>query len=451
MSAPEFRITPQEGPQTEFLESVADIVFYGGGAGGGKTYALLLDPLRHYENGEFGAVIFRRSTTQVRNQGGMWDESQKLYPMVMATPRESILEWTFPSGMAVKFSHLEYDKTVYDWQGSQIPMIGFDEITHFSEFQFFYMLSRNRSSSGVPGYIRATCNPDADSWVRKFVDWWIGPDGFAIKERSGIVRWFIRQNDTLVWGDSKEELIEKYGTKQIPKSFTFIPALLSDNKILMENDPSYVSNLHALPKVERERLLGGNWNIRPTAGNYFKREYFEVLNTLPAGWIQCVRFWDRAATKPSPANSDPDWTRGLKLYKYPNGVHVVGDLKSLRDSPYNVEQLIKTTASQDKVEVRIVCQQDPGSAGVAEAQNFIRMLNGYDVHTRPFSKDKATRAKPVSAQCEARNVKVLRGDWNEEFFVELENFPEGKHDDIVDTFSGAYNEMNEALSIFDVL
>jgi predicted phage terminase large subunit-like protein len=96
-------------------------------------------------------------------------------------------------------------------------------------------------------------------------------------------------------------------------------------------------------------------------------------------------------------------------------------------------------------------QQDPGSAGVAEAMNFTRMLAGFDVRTVVISKDKITRAKPVSAQAEAGNISVLRAPWNEEFFQELENFPsKDSHDDICDTLSGAYNELCQGNSIMDV-
>ncbi len=446
-------IGPQPGPQTDFLSTTANIALYGGAAGGGKTYGLLLEPLRHFDNPKFGGVIFRRNTTQVRNEGGLWDESVNLYSLLNAYPREAALEWVFPSTARMKFSHLEYEKTVYDWQGSQIPFIGFDELTHFTESQFFYMLSRNRSTSGIPGYIRATCNPDADSWVKGIIKWWLDEEGYPIPARSGVLRYFFRQNDSLIWGNSKDELNKDYGVpRDDVKSFTFIPSKLEDNKILMEKDPSYLSNLKALSRVERLRLLGGNWNVRPSAGEYFRREWFPVVDAVPSGWSRICRFWDRAATKPSEANKDPDWTRGLKLYKYPDGTWLVADLKSIRDSPLSVEQLIKNTASHDSVSVKIVAQQDPGSAGVAEASAFTRMLNGYDVHTRPLTKDKTTRAKPVSAQCEAGNVRVLRAPWNPEFFDEVENFPEGKHDDIVDVLSGAYNELSDDTpSILDVL
>lgn len=446
------KISPQPGPQTAFLSCKADIAIYGGSAGGGKSFALLLEPLYHYNNPKFGAVIFRRNSVQVRNQGGLWDESMPLYSALSGHPREAFLEWEFPSRATVKFAHLEYDKSVYDWQGSQIPLIGFDELTHFTEKQFFYMLSRNRSMSGVPGYVRATCNPDADSWVRKLIDWWIAEDGFPIKERSGVIRYFIRQDDEIVWGDSKEELMQKFGPEQIPKSLTFIPSSIHDNKILMEKDPSYLSSLLALPRVERERLLGGNWNVRASAGMYFRREWFGApLEKIPTGWRRCVRYWDRAATEPHTANPDPDWTAGCKMYIYPNGTYLIAHMARDRLKPLGVERLVKGIANTDGFSTEIFGEQDPGSAGTADAEAFCRMLGGYIVKTRKVTKNKEVRAKPLSAQCEAGNVFILKGDWNEAFLLELENFPEGAKDDQVDASSGAFNELASAPSLIDVL
>lgn len=444
-------IGPQIGPQTCALQSNADILVFGGGAGGGKTFYLLLDPLYQYHNPHFDGVIFRKNATQIRNPGGLWDGSLEIYMHIGGYPREAVLEWQFPSKMGLKFAHLEHEKTVYDWQGSQVAWIGFDELTHFSSKQFWYMLSRLRSMSGIPGRIRATCNPDADSWVRELIDWWIGDDGYPIAERSGVLRYFIRVEDRLIWGDSAEELINTYGNEFIPKSFTFIPSKLADNRILMEKDPSYRSNLLALPRVDRLRLEGGNWNVRATAGMLFRQEWFRVVDAIPAGWISAVRFWDRAATLPSEENPDPDWTRGLLLYRYSDGRYLVGDLRSMRDTPGRVEDLVRNTASYDGVRVRIKSQQDPGSAGVQEAEYFIRMLGGFIVSVETMPKDKITRSKPVSAQCEQLNIMVLRAPWNKEFFQELENFPDGAHDDIVDTLSGAFNELCGAVSIADVL
>lgn len=438
-------IQAQDGPQLEFAQSQADIAIYGGAAGGGKSYGLLIDPLRHHDNSEFGGVIFRKTLVQIKQQGGLWDESMKLYPLLGFRPREHVLEWRAKSDMSLSFAGLEFDKSVLDYQGAQIPWMGFDELTHFSEKQFWYMFSRNRSTSGVAPRIRATCNPDPDSFVRRLIDWWIGEDGFPIKERSGKLRWFIRINDDLVWANSKEEIHRIYGYKEEiqPKSLTFIPSKLHDNKILMQKDPAYLGNLLALNRVDRMRLLEGNWNIRVSAGTMFKREWFTVIDAVPSGWQSMCRYWDRAATRPNESNSDPDWTRGLKLYKYPDGTYVVVDLKSIRDTPGQVEQMVVNVASHDSLHCPVYGEQDPGSAGVADANRFVTMLAGYDVRVTKPSSDKITRAKPVSAQAEAGNIKILRAKWNDEFFAELENFPDGAHDDIVDTLSGAFNELSQ--------
>jgi len=433
------RFKPQPGPQTDFLSASADVVFYGGAAGGGKSYGLLLEPLRHINNSYFGGVIFRRELTQIIKQGALWDESVKMYGVLGAKPRQSPgLDWTFPSGMKMSFGYLTLDKHVHDWQGAQIPYIGFDELIHFTEYQFFYMLSRNRSTSGPAGYIRATMNPDPDSWVRRFIDWYIGPDGYVIPSRAGKIRWFIRVDDTIIWADKKE----KIDSKEHPaKSFTFIPAKLTDNKILLAKDPGYLGSLKALTRVERERLLEGNWNIRATAGTLFRRSDIEVVDAAPSVG-RVIRYWDRAGTKPNPQNPDPDWTRGLKMKKSENGIHFIEDLSSLRDTPGKVEIAIKNVATQDGRKCSIGIEQDPGQAGKAEAGYYVRQLSGFIVKCYPVSKDKVTRALPVVAQCEAGNVKVVRGPWNNDLFDELEAFPDGGHDDIVDTTSGAFNALN---------
>jgi hypothetical protein len=266
-------IKPQPGPQTRFLATKADVAIYGGAAGGGKSWALLMEALRHTYNKDFGAVIFRRTYVQIKNEGGLWDESIKIYPLTGAKPRENDLYWRFPSGAAVSFSHVENDKTVLDYQGAQIAMIGFDELTHFTDYQFWYLFGRNRSVCGVKPYIRATCNPDADSWVAKLIEWWINQDtGYPIPERSGVIRWFVRLGANIVWADSPSELAGYVDVNNVPippKSFTFIPSKLTDNKILMRLDPGYIANLMALPFVERERLLSGNWKIRHGRNSFF--------------------------------------------------------------------------------------------------------------------------------------------------------------------------------------
>jgi predicted phage terminase large subunit-like protein len=432
------KIKPQKGPQEAFLATRADICIYGGGAGSGKTYGLLMEPTRHIDNSKFNAVVIRRTVPQIMNPGGLWDESCGLYPLLGAYQNKSQIEWIFKSGMKIKFGHIQYDDDRYQWQGSQIPLIEWDELTHFSWRVFNYLLSRNRSTCGVDPYIRATCNPDPDHWLRPFLDWWIDPDtGLPIKERSGVIRYFAVINDRVEWGRSKAELKKRFGNNCLPKSATFIPALLKDNKILTEKNPEYLANLEALDRVERARLKDGNWNIRATAGMLFRREWFEFIDALPADIVRVCRFWDRAATEPGPGK-DPDWTAGIKLGMDERGVFYVLDVSRFRATPLKVESGIKNTASRDGNSCIVGLAKDPGQAGKMEAGYLARKLAGYRVEILPEMKDKVTRASPVSAQAEVGNIKILRGPWNEEFFRELEQFPEGKHDDQVDALSGGF-------------
>ena len=441
------RIRPQPGPQEAFLASAADIAIYGGAAGGGKTWALLMEPLRHEGNRRFGATIFRRNTVQVRNEGGLWDESEGLYGEFGASPKEHTLEWRFPSGARVGFAHLEHDKTVLNYQGAQIPLIGFDELTHFSAKQFWYMLSRNRSMCGVRPYVRATCNPDADSWVADFIAWWIDQEtGYAIPERAGVLRWFVRIGDTIIWADSPQELADHRAPDEHgnmvpmpPKSVTFIPAKLTDNPALMAADPGYMANLMALPTVERERLLGGNWKIRPAGGLYFQRSWCEVVDAIPAG-ARFVRGWDLAGT-PKTESNDPDATSGTKIGALPDGRFIVADSVSAFEGPFGVRKMLKNTASQDGRETQISIPQDPAQAGKYQRQSIAKELAEYEVRFSPESGDKIVRFSPFSAQAQAGNVLVLRGAWNERWFSQLEGFPEAAHDDDVDSTSRAYNTL----------
>lgn len=443
-------IRPQPGPQEAFLSSPADIVIYGGAAGGGKSWGLLLEPLRHVTtNHQFAAVFFRRNTTQIRNPGGLWDESRTLYPLAGARPLKAVLEWRWPFGGLVKFAHLEHESTVYDWQGAQIPLICFDELTHFTKAQFFYMLSRNRSTCGVRPYIRATTNPDADSWVREFIAWWIDHEtGLPLPERSGAIRWFVRVNDTIVWADSADELRQRFGADAEPKSVTFIAAKLDDNKILLEKDPGYRANLLAQSSVERARLLGGNWKVRPAAGLYFQRTWVKIVDAAPLD-IDIVRGWDLAATEKT-ADNDPDSTASVKLGRSRStGRFIILHRTSMQAGPHKVEQAIKNAAAADGRAVTIRLPQDPGQAGKSQAQDLISKLAGYAVHaTRPTG-DKIVRFSPFSAQCEAGNMDVLRGPWNDELFDALEAFPEAAHDDDVDACSEAFGQfVTPAVGIF---
>jgi hypothetical protein len=253
---------PQPGPQTDFYNSRADIVIFGGAAGGGKTHSLLMECLRHRGNPDFNFVIFRRTSPQITANGGLWDASLKLFPKTGAKANLTTLTWKFPSGAKGKMAHLQRADTVHDWQGTEVPLICFDELTHFTEDQFFYLLSRNRSTSGVRPYIRATTNPKAGSWVKKFLSPWLDKNRLD-RAAHGELRWFTRVNGEIVW--VAEDWRDDEGLPG--KSVTFIFSSVYDNKILLDIDPHYLVNLKSLPEVEQARLLRGDWDIQE--GAYF--------------------------------------------------------------------------------------------------------------------------------------------------------------------------------------
>ena len=451
-------LEPQAGPQTMFMASSADIVIYGGAAGGGKTYALLLEALRHKDVKNFGSVIFRKNHTQITAEGGLWDSSIKIFSQVPdAQQRKSPkLHWRFGSGAKLTFAHLDKEEDLQAWQGTEIAYLGFDELTHFSKHQFLYMLSRNRSTCGIKPYVRATCNPDSDKWVAQFISWWIDQDtGYPIKERSGIIRYMYVLNDVIYWGGSPEELANELNINPNEcKSVTFIASRLEDNKILMQSDPSYLSNLKAMTEVDMERLLYGNWKIKSQAGRFFKRVQIPIdgyLEMIPDDVVYWCRAWDLAATSED-ENGNADYTAGVLIGKRKNGRYIVADVINKQIKAGEVEILILMTAISDRKKYgqsyKVRLPQDPGAAGKIVAKQYVNSLAGFNVKAEPISGSKELRATPFAAQWQNGFIDVLVADWNEMYFNQLESFPESKNDDMVDASSDAFNELTN--NSFDI-
>jgi len=412
-----------------------------------NSYALLLEAIRHIDNKDFRFTLFRRTQQQLSKAGGLWDESQKIYSLVNGDAREMGHKWTFPSGAKGDFSGMQYEKDKLDFQSAQICYIGFDQLEQFTESQFMFMLSRNRSVCGVDPYVRAAANPEP-GWLADFLAWWIADDGYADMSRAGKLRWLIRDGDKILWFDTQAKSIaafgrDKEGNPTIPPlSVTFIPASVYDNKILLETDPKYIANLMALPSMERKRLLGdrvrgGNWHIKP-GGTKFKREWFSVVNDYPHDAI-AVRYWDLAATAPK-KGKNPDFTAGC-LMVAKAGQYWIVDMRHDRLNPAAIEKLLGATWQQDGNDIPIRMEQEGGSSGKISVQYFARhVLVGADFAGIPSTKSKEIRANPVSAAAEAGNVFMVRGEWNKNCLDELESFsPECDHDDQVDAISGAFS------------
>jgi len=247
---------PNEGPQTEFLAADEKDVLYGGAAGGGKSYAMIVDPLRYAHRPAHRALILRRSMPELRE---MIDKSRELYPQAFpgAKFREVEKLWNFPSGAKVEFGFLERDADVYRYQGQAYSWIGFDEITHLpTEFSWNYLASRLRTTDPeIKTYLRCTANPG-------------GVGSHWVKNR------YIQPND------SNKSFLGNDGLTR-----KFIPAKLADNPYLAR-DGIYEQMLKSLPPIQRRQLLEGNWDV--AEGAAFVE--FDPLNhvippfALPVHW-----------------------------------------------------------------------------------------------------------------------------------------------------------------------
>ena len=180
----------------------------------------------------------------------------------------------------------------------------------------------------------------------------------------------------------------------------------------------------------------------PREGGLFKRGWFKIADAAPAGG-QSVRAWDLAAT--ADTRSDPDYTVGVRMRKAPDGIFYIERVARIRGTPRDVEALVVNTASQDGRLVSIDLPQDPGQAGKAQAQYLVGKLAGYRVRAGVESGAKETRAMPLASQCEAGNVVLMKGDWNDAFIDELCTFPTGAHDDQVDAASRAFDALTNRM------
>ena len=249
---------PNDGPQTEFLAAGETDVLYGGAAGGGQSYAMLVDPLRYAHRSAHRALIIRRSMPELRE---LIDKSRELYPKAFPGCKYKEVEkmWNFPSGAKIEFGFLERDADVYRYQGQAYSWIGFDEITHLpTEFSWNYLASRLRTTDAeIVPYMRCTANPG-------------GVGAHWVKKR------YIDPADPNLTFEGEDGLTRK-----------FIPARLDDNPYL-SYDGRYEKMLMALPPTQRKQLLEGNWDVNEGAAfpecdrTAHVIEHFEI----PESWVR---------------------------------------------------------------------------------------------------------------------------------------------------------------------
>ena len=247
---------PNDGPQTDFLAAAEQDVLYGGAAGGGKSYAMLVDPLRFMHIKEHRALLLRKSMPELRE---LIDKSRELYPKAFPGTKFREVEkiWKFPSGATLEFGYLDRDADVYRYQGQSYTWIGIDELTQYpTEFPLQYLQSRLRTTNQkIKCYIRCTANPGGvgGSWVKnRYLD--PAPPN----------EYFL----------GKDKITRK-----------FIPARLTDNPYLAE-DGKYEKMLESLPPIQKRQLLEGNWDVSEGAA-FVEFEYEKhciAPYELPKSW-----------------------------------------------------------------------------------------------------------------------------------------------------------------------
>lgn len=430
-----------------------------------NSYLGVMDFLQYIHLPNFRGLMTRRTTPQLKGSGGLHEKAEQLFKAVDKKVRWKDKDgyFLFSSGARVYMRHFENLAAKDNFQGAEVNAFLVDEGQQYEEAMVEYLMSRMRNPRcpEVKPRMKITCNPDYNSFLRKWLEWYLDPTtGIPLPERDGHVRWFIRRDGEMLWADSKEECFELYGKKDLPLehlnqikpiSFQFLAANVYDNPVLCELQPEYVGWLESLPRVEKARLLYGSWYAREESSGYFNRDWVQKIKMPPLHVNKRVRAWDISGTLPSEKNKNPDYTAGVLMSVDKNNLYYVEDV--VRDQRLfgGVFELILETARRDGSDTLIIIPCDPGSAGKAYAASLVRDLAeyGFEARLQTTNKSKITRFAPFSAVAEAKLVHYVDGAWNDMYLDELEQFDGSRNikDDMVDATSDAFARLNSNLVI----
>ena len=321
---------PNEGPQEEFLSAGERDVLYGGAAGGGKSFALLADPLRFCHNANHRGLLLRRTLDELTE---LIDKSRQLYTKAFpgAKFRESKSTWVFPSGATIWFTYLDKDKDVTRFQGQAFNWIGIDEITQYpTAYVWDYLRSRLRSTDPELQqhlYMRCTANPGGVGgwWVKKmYID--------GTPENKPFPAFDIETRRDFVWPPGHEKAGQPLFYRK------FVPARLTDNPHLMA-DGQYEAMLRSLPDVERKRLLEGDWDVAEGAAfpEFSRAKHVVESFELPTNWPR-IRMADYGYAAPSCVLWGAiDWDDNIWIYRELYQKHLTAE--QLADRILEAEQL----------------------------------------------------------------------------------------------------------------
>lgn len=434
--------------------------------------------LRWTEDPLYRGFCVRRNSTAIMKSGGLFDQAVQLYSDAYGSKSIKIKlkdqKIEFPSGASVSFTHYENDKAAQSWQGIQSSNTFYDEGTHAEEAHIWWLISRLRTNANLDPGIWISCNPDPDSYLRKWVDWWLYPEhsdkaGLPDPDKNGVERYILRLGGEIYWGDSKEELIERFGKPNLPQdhpaqvrplSFTCLFGTIYDNPVLMENQPEYLASLEAQPEVDRQRLLLGNWNAREQSSTFFQREWIEeVTDFNEEDVLYTVIGTDWAGTLKSDLSPSPDYCAAVRMHKMKDGSYLIDLVERLRQRHGDWHNWVVSLWERSPIGTEIIIPQDPGPAAARSTQLFCRALAEQGIYTKKekTNKGKLDRFRPFSALAQNGGVKILKGcandlenkifNDNNFYYKELEVFTgerrrgEAFHDDMVDATSSAFTAL----------
>lgn len=454
--------------QLILLDDSTDILLCGGGAGGGKSHTCLTKALKYINDPAARVLIVRRSFPMLKLAGGLIDESKGIYPHFNGEFNVQNSTWTFKNGAKIQFAPIP-DK-IAEWQGLQATNILVDEAAEFTQEEILFLIGRLRGAR-YKGHldVTMTCNPNRSSFLFEWVKYSLDEaTGVPRPGTENIIRWFINFGGVMYWAESPDELWEKHGkplgmireheqTERInfhPKSFRFIPLTIYDNPILLKNNPGYLANLLSQPRVNQLRFLHGSWTAKAIGSGFFNRDWVKIVDHPTVNPTGCVRSWDLAASIPSESNPNPDWTAGVKMSRSKIGMYRIEDVNRFRKLTDGVVAEIIDTAHKDGLDdVQVTLPKDPGAGGKVANSFYLRTLaeNGIAAKSVVVSghSGKIQRFLPFCALAESGCVEMVRGDWNEPFLAELEDFigDRNQKDDQVDATSDAFNTLSKQIQL----
>lgn len=415
----------------DFHASPAFELLYGGAAGGGKTWSLIAEGSRQADNEYYSGILFRRTYPQLRQADGPIDKSLKMFQRIGEYAKGEHT-WHFHGGGKFIFSHMAEKEDYLAHDGAAYSYVAFDELAHFYEQQYRYLFGRLRAAkeSGVRCYIRAATNPPKRThpgylWIKQRWAPWLDRK-HPNPAKPGELRWYALIDE-----------VETEVKKGHPHAWsrTFIPASFKDNPSL---DPSYKRSLDTLPRNDRMRLRDGDWDAEEGSGAVFDKKWFQIADRMPDN-IRLYRFWDMAATLKKASGDDPDFTASTLLGQK-DGVTYMQPMRD-RVTPAGFKKWIAAVATGEPgVEVGV--EQEPGASGKYVADDLLAMFAKLNrvLRVRRPQGDKVARASVWSAQAEQGKVVLVRSHITpiETVLDELDQFPNGDHDDIIDSMSGAW-------------